>query len=330
MTTQIINRYPKATAPFPDLPFKSTRDGVGQALLTLGEKNHKVVVLTADLSESTRCHWFADRFPDRFLQVGVAEQNMAGLAAGLALGGKVPFMMSYAVFSPGLNWGVIRQSICYSNLPVVIVGGHTGLATGPDGATHQALEDIAIMRVLPNMKVVAPTTAEEAYQATLQATKQSSPVYIRVSKRETEFTESTLGQQLAMGKAQILQDGDDCALIGHGNMVEFLLHAAQKLLKYHITSRVINSPSIKPLDGDTLLKALAETKAIIVAEDHQKIGGLGSAVAELLAQQGFAKPLSIMGVDDRFGQSGSADQLYTAYGLDPDAIVTEVLRLLGK
>lgn len=330
MSTNNYYQYQTASAPYPDLPFKSTRDGVGQALLTLGKGNPKVVILTADLSESTRCHWFADRFSDRFIQVGVAEQNMAGLAAGLALGGKIPFIMSYAVFSPGLNWSVIRQSICYSNLPVIIVGGHSGLATGADGATHQALEDIALMRVLPNMKVIAPATAEEAYQAALLATQQSSPVYIRVSKRETEFHQSTLGQQLAIGKAQVLEDGNDCTLIGHGNLVEFLLQASQKLLKYHITCRVINSPSIKPIDGGTLLKAFAETNATIVAEDHQKIGGLGSAIAELVAQQGFTKPFSIMGVDDRFGQSGSADELYTAYGLDPDAIVAEVLRLLGK
>lgn len=318
-----------AIAPFPNLPFKSTRDGVGQALLTLGDGNSQVVVLTADLSESTRCHWFADRFPDRFIQVGVAEQNMAGVGAGLALSGKISFLMSYAVFSPGLNWGVIRQSICYSNLPVIIVGGHVGLATGPDGATHQALEDIALTRVLPNLKVIAPATAEEAYQATIMVVQQSSPAYIRVSKRETEFTQSALGQQFIIGQAQTIQDGSDCTLIGHGNMLEFLLQASQKLHKFDIKCRIINSPSIKPLDDGTLLKAFAETKAVIVAEDHQRIGGLGSAIAELVSQQGIAKPFQIMGVADRFGQSGKADELYTAYGLDSDAIVAEALRLLG-
>lgn len=313
------------------LPLTSTRDGVGHGLVQLGASNERVVVLSADLADSTRAAWFAERYPDRFFEVGVAEANLAGLAAGMALRGFIPYILSYAVFSPGLNWGVIRSSIAYSNLPVKIIGGHAGLSTGPDGATHQALEDIALMRVLPNMTVVAPSSATEALQATVAVADTAGPTYIRVSKFESEFTATHHSSSpFSLGHASVEREGNDVAIITCGPMLEVAIHAADQLTQEAISTRIINLSTIKPLDGYTVLKAFGECSVIISLEDHQVAGGMGSAIAEVLSAQGFHKPFAILGVDDRFGQSGTASELFTAYGLNATRVVHTVKQLLSK
>ncbi|HNQ17323.1 MAG TPA: transketolase C-terminal domain-containing protein [Candidatus Woesebacteria bacterium] len=301
----------------------ATRDGVGRALLELGKTNPQVVVLTADLAESTKVEEFAKKFPQRFIEVGVAEQNMAGTAAGLAIGKKIPFITSYGVFSPGLNWGVIRSAIAYSNLPVKIIGGHSGLATGPDGATHQALEDIALMRALPNMIVLAPADEEEAFQATLAAAQHSGPVYIRTSKLPVERV-TTEKKPFEMGRAQVLKQGSDVTIIAHGTMVARAITASKLLEHIAISARIINSPSIKPLDKTTILQAFRQTQAVVVVEDHQVAGGLGSAIAELLSQETIRAPFKILGIQDSFGESGTPDELYQKHELTAEHI-TEVV-----
>ncbi len=297
----------------------ATRDGVGGALLELGKTKPQVVVLTADLAESTKVEAFAKKFPQRFIEVGVAEQNMAGIAAGLALGKKIPFITSYGVFSPGLNWGVIRSAIAYSNLPVKIIGGHAGLATGPDGATHQALEDIALMRVLPNMIVLAPADEEEAFQATLAAAQYPGPVYIRTSKLPVESIIKE-GTPFKIGRAQVLKQGSDVTIIAHGTMVARALESSKFLDHVAISARVINSASIKPLDQSTILQAFRQTQAVVVVEDHQVAGGLGSAIAELVSQETIRTPYKIIGVQDVFGESGAPDELYQKHGLTAENI----------
>ena len=302
---------------------QATRDGVGRALLELGETNPNVIVLTADLAESTRVEEFAIKFPQRFIEVGVAEQNLAGIAAGLALGKKIPFIASYGVFSPGLNWGVIRSAIAYSNLPVKIIGGHTGLATGPDGATHQALEDLALMRVLPNMIVLAPADEEEAFQATLSAAQHPGPVYIRTSKLPVEAVTKE-GNPFEIGRAQVIRQGADVTIIAHGTMVARALIARKLLEHIAISARVINSASIKPLDKSTILQAFRQTQAVVVVEDHQISGGLGSTIAELVSQETIRTPFRIIGVQDSFGESGTPDELYQKHGLTAETI-TEIV-----
>ena len=305
----------------------ATRDGVGRALLELGKTNPQVVVLTADLAESTKAEAFAKKFPQRFIEVGVAEQNMAVIAAGLALGKKIPFITSYGVFSPGLNWGVIRSAIAYSNLPVKIIGGHTGLATGLDGATHQALEDIALMRVLPNMIVLAPADEEEAFQATLAAAQHPDPVYIRTSKLPVESIIQE-GTPFKIGRAQVLKQGSDVTIIAHGTMVAHALEASKLLEHITLSARVINSASIKPLDQATILQAFRQTQAVVVVEDHQIIGGLGSAIAELISQQTIRTPYRIMGISDLFGESGTPEELYSKHGLTSEKIAETLSSLL--
>lgn len=306
---------------------QATRDGVGRALLELGKSNPNVVVLTADLAESTRVEEFAQKYPQRFVEVGVAEQNLAGIAAGLALGKKVPFITSYGVFSPGLNWGVIRSAIAYSNLPVKIVGGHAGLATGPDGATHQALEDLALMRVLPNMTVLAPADEEEAFQVTLVAVKHPGPVYIRTSKLPVE-TIINKEVPFEIGRAQILKSGHDATIIAHGTMVARAVDAANLLEHDGYSIRVINSASIKPLDKATILNAFRKTHAVVSIEDHQTAGGLGSAIAELVSQETIRTPFKIMGVQDLFGESGTPEELYQKHGLTPQNIYQTIKSLI--
>lgn len=305
---------------------KSTRDGVGRGLLALGEKNPAVVVLSADLKESTRAEAFAERYPQRFVEMGVAEQNMAGVAAGLALGQKIPFVLSYSVFSPGLNWGIIRSAIAYSNLPVKLIGGHSGLATGADGATHQALEDLALMRTLPNLTVLAPADEAEAYQMTLAAAEQPGPVYIRTSKLPVSSLAQT--HDFTVGQATVVHAGDDACIIAHGTMVSQALAAAQLLSKQSIACRVINCSSIKPLDEKAILSAFRETHAVVSVEDHQVAGGLGSTIAELVAQQTVRSAFKILGVQDSFGESGSAEELYEKHGLTAQQIANHTRKLI--
>lgn len=313
---------------------ESSRDGLGRGLLALMEQDERVVVLSADLTESTRVSAVAERFPDRFFQIGVAEQNLAGLAAGLALAGRIPFLASYAAFSPANNWGVIRTSLAYSQLPVRIIGGHAGLATGADGATHQALEDIALMRVLPHMTVLAPADAEEAYSLTLQTREINEPVYLRTSKLAVEaaakMTESKLGpeSEIQLGRARLLRAGRDLLILAHGTMVARALAAAARLAQaHHLEASVYSCHTLKPLDTLQFLELSQRHTRIMTLEDHQLIGGLGSALAEFLADHHRPNRLLRLGVNDQFGQSGSAEELYEFYGLSVTQIVARALTI---
>lgn len=308
---------------------KTTRDGFGQGLLEVGRQNPLVVGVCADLTESTRMLAFATEFPDRFIQVGVAEQNLAGVAAGLALAGKIAFAGSYACFHPANSWGVIRTSICYSNLNVKIVGGHAGLSAGEDGATHQSLEDIATMRVLPNMTVIVPADGEEARKATIAAATRKGPVYIRTSKLEvgTVTTEST---PFDIGKAILLKNGSDITLIACGVMVARALLAASELERHGISAAVLNMHTIKPLDTASIELSLERSPLLLTLEDHQVIGGLGSAVAEHISQQMRPALLKIMGAQNTFGQSGPGNKVLDHYGLSIQKIVENSQHLLRR
>lgn len=311
-----------------DVQAAGTRDGYGQALLELGEKNHDIVVLTADLAESTRVEEFGKKFPDRFIECGVAEQNMMGIAAGLALGGKIPFVSSYAVFSPGRSWDQLRVSVCYTEANVKVAGAHTGISVGPDGATHQALEDIAIVRVLPNIVVEVPCDAIEAKKTTLAAAAHKGPFYFRFGREKTPII-TTDDAPFEVGKAQVLKDGDDATIVACGPLVYQSLLAAKQLEDKGINVRVINNHTIKPIDTLTLAKAAKETGAIVTVEEHQVTAGLGGAVAEALAKN-YPVPMEFIGVQDTFGESGNTNELYEKYGMSADAIYKAVQNVLKR
>lgn len=290
-----------------------TRDGFGHGLLEIGARDERVVVLCADLSESTRAQWFAEKWPERFFQIGVAEQNMATVAAGLALAGKIPFMSSFAAFSPGRCVEQIRTTACLNNLPVKIAGSHAGISTGPDGATHQPLEDIASMRVLPRMTVIVPADAVEARKATVAAAGLPGPVYLRFCRAKTPvFT--TPATTFEVGKAQVLTHGKDVTLVASGILVYEALLAAQELAKQGISVEVINNHTIKPLDKETLIASSRKTGLVVTLEEHQVAGGMGSAIAEMLVEN-YPVPMKMIGVRDRFGESGETDELLEAFGL---------------
>jgi len=305
-----------------------TRDGYGQALLELGETNPDVVVLTGDLADSTRTLDFKNKYPERFFEMGVAEQNMMGVAAGLALAGKIPFVSSYATFSPGRSWDQLRVSVAYSKANVKIIGAHTGVSVGPDGATHQALEDVAIVRCLPNTTVILPADANQAKQATLAAAAVDGPVYIRLTRENTPVF-IPAGAEFSIGKAQILKDGTDVAIIASGPVVYNALLAADILEKEGINAMVINNHTIKPLDSDTIIAVAKRCGAVVTLEEHQIMGGCGSAVCELLAQN-YPVPVEMLGMHDSFGESGEPEQLIKKYGMDKDAVVEAVKRILKK
>lgn len=304
------------------------RDGFGEALVELGKTNANVVALTGDLVESTRVQAFAEKFPDRFIEMGVAEQNMAGVAAGMSFAGKIPFMTSYAVFSPGRNWDQIRVSICYSKANVKIVGAHAGISVGPDGATHQALEDIAITRVLPNLVVVVPTDSIEAKKATLAIAEHVGPCYIRFGREKTPVitTEKT---PFVLGKALPMVSGSDVAVLANGQMVARALDAAKRLAARDISVGVVNVHTLKPLDQKTIISVAKDTGAIVTAEEHQKIGGLGSAVAEVLGEH-YPVPMERIGINDSFGESGDPNTLMDHYGLGVDDIIKAIERVLER
>ena len=311
----------------------ATRDGYGDGVVEAGEKDENVVVLSADVTESTRSNKFEEKFPQRFIQTGVAEQNMAGIAAGLALSGKIPFIASYAVFSPGRNWDQIRVSICFSNLNVKIVGGHVGFSDGGDGATHEALEDVALMRVLPNMTVLCPADYEETKKAVVAAAEHVGPVYIRTSKAQLPvFT--TKKTPFKIGEARIFMEGRDVTIISCGPILYEVMKAARELkLKHNISCEVINASTIKPLDKKTILKSAEKTGRVVTVEEHQVFGGLGSAVAEILAQESSPqKPIrmKIIGVEDTFGESGKFDELWEKYGISEANIILEVKNFFTK
>ncbi len=306
------------------------RQGFGEGLLEAGRRDKNVVALCADLTESTRMEAFAKEFPERFVEMGVAEQNLAAVASGMAAMGKIPFIASYAMFSPGRNWEQIRTTVCYNNVPVKIAGSHAGVSVGPDGGTHQAIEDIAIMRVIPRMTVLTPCDSIEAKKATLAAAAHPSPVYIRLAREKTPIitTEET---PFEIGKAQVFYEANDTPVIGiiaSGALVHNALLAARLLEEEGIGTSVLNLATIKPLDREGILAFAKKHKAIVTVEEHQSAGGMGSAVAELLSQE-YPTPMKIIGVQDQFGQSGTPDELIKHYGLDAQSIAIAV-RVLSK
>ncbi len=303
------------------------RDGFGQGLLELGKTNPDVVALCGDLVESTRVQAFAEAYPERYFEMGVAEQNMAGVAAGLALSGKIPFISSYAVFSPGRNWDQIRVSICYSGANAKIVGAHAGISVGPDGATHQALEDVAITRVLPNMVVVVPTDSVEAKKATLAIAKHVGPCYIRFGREKTPVI-TKAETPFELGKALPILAGDDVTIIANGQMVYRAMMAA-KQLEGKISVGVLNMHTVKPIDAKAIIDAAKQTGAIVTAEEHQIIGGLGSAVAEVLGDH-HPVPLERVGIMDTFGESGKPEELMEHYHLGVSDIVHAVERVIRR
>ncbi|MFH1990769.1 MAG: transketolase C-terminal domain-containing protein [Patescibacteria group bacterium] len=305
-----------------------TRDGFGKGLVDAGEKDERIVVLCADLAESTRCHWFKEKFPARYIELGVAEQNLATIASGLANYGKIPFISSYAVFNPGRNNEQIRTLVSLSKLPVKIAGGHAGVSTGPDGATHQGLEDIALMRVQPNMAVLVPCDAIEARKATLAAAFYDGPVYIRLGREKTAiFTAEETPFEI--GKAIILKEGKDATVVGCGSLLYNALLAAEELSKDGVDVEIINSHTVKPLDAETILNSVKKTGAIVSIEEHQIMGGLGSAVAEMLAQN-FPTPQEFIGVRDRFGESGEANELIEALGMGIKDIKAAIIKVIKR
>ena len=309
------------------LESKPTRDGFGIGLKELGETNPNVVALCADLTESTRMHWFAEEYPERFVEIGVAEQNLATVAAGLAAVGKIPFAASYATFSPGRNWEQIRTTAAYNNVPVKIVGAHAGISVGPDGATHQALEDIALMRVIPNMTVLVPSDMEEARKATIAAAEHDGPVYLRFGRSGTpQFT--THDTPFKIGDVYELKSGHDATIISTGSMTYNALCAAHELAYKNFDVRVLSVPTIKPMDPELVIKAAKETGRLITVEEHQVSGGLGGAVAEIVTSN---HPVQILrlGIHDRFGESGSPDELMKHFKLDKEGIVRQVTSFLA-
>lgn len=307
------------------------RKGFGEGLLTAGQSDPRVVALCADLTESTQMHLFKEKFPNRFIEIGVAEQNLASVASGLAHMGKVPFISSYAMFSPGRNWEQIRTTIAYNDVPVKIVGSHAGISVGPDGGTHQAVEDIAIMRVIPNMVVISPCDAIEAKKATLQMAQTKEPTYLRLLREKTPImtTEDTPFQ---IGKAQIFYAPDGLAHVGiiaTGSLVHKALLVAKDLEKKGIRVKVLNISTIKPLDEEAVILLAQETRAIVTVEEHQIAGGLGGAVAECLAQH-LPTPIEFIGVHNRFGQSGKPDELIEEYGMGKTHITKAVLKVLER
>lgn len=294
---------------------KPTRDGFGQALLELGERDPRVVVLCADLAESTRVLPFKQAFPDRYIELGVAEQNLATVASGLANYGKIPFIASYAAFSPGRNNEQIRTTIALNNVPVKIVGAHAGVSVGPDGATHQALEDLALMRVQPNMTVLSPCDSEEARKATLAAAAHPGPVYLRLA-REKSPVMTTTDAPFAIGAASVVWESEhapEVAVFATGPLLYEALLAA-KTLEHALPVAVVNVSSVKPLDTETIVHYARNAGAVVTVEEHQVAGGMGSALAECLAEH-VPVPIEMIGVHDSFGQSGEVKELYDAYGL---------------
>lgn len=303
-----------------------TRNGFGEGLVLAGEKDDSVMVLCADLTESTRAEAFKKQFPERFVQLGVSEQSLAALGAGMALAGKTPFITSYACFSPGRNWEQIRTTICLQELNVKIAGAHAGVSVGPDGATHQMVEDIAIMRVLPHMTVLVPCDAIETRKAVLAAAQFPGPVYIRFARDKSPvFT--TDKTPFAIGKAEVFHSGDDVAIIACGILVHEALLAAKELEKHGISAKVINAVSVKPLDEATILAAAKQCGAVVTVEEAQAAGGLGSAVSEFLSAH-YPVPILRIGLEDEFGQSGEPRQLLEHYKLTAPWITKAAKRVI--
>src|SRR3989344_3216660 len=311
---------------------KSTRDGFGKGLIEAADADSRVIALCADLTESTRVEAFAKKYPDRFIEVGVAEQNLAALASGFASYGKIPFIASYATFSPGRNNEQIRTTVALNNVPVKVAGMHAGVSVGPDGATHQALEDIALMRVLPRMTVISPCDAEEARKATLAAAKLPGPVYLRFGREKTPLI-TTRETPFELGKAQIFWSPEvkprEVVIFATGPLVHNALLAARELEKENISIVVVNVHTVKPLDEKTIVRFARECGTVVSVEEHQVAGGLGSAIAELLAREA-PSPIEFVGVHDSFGQSGTPQELIEHYGMGVSHIVKATQRAISR
>ncbi len=307
---------------------KATRQAYGEVLVELGRERPEIVVLDADLSASTKTNMFAKEFPDRFFNMGVAEQDMIGTAAGLALAGKIPFASTFAVFATGRAWDQIRQAVCYSNTNVKIVASHGGITVGPDGASHQALEDIALMRALPNMTVIVPADANETEAVIRKIVDHKGPVYVRLGRAKVPVIMPE-DYNFTIGKAYIFNIGSDVNIISAGIMVDIAKRAAEILSEENIDAGVINMSTIKPLDEEAILLAARSSKAIVTAEEHSVIGGLGSAVCEFLSEK---LPIKVkrIGIQDSFGCSGSAEELLRFHGLTVENVVETVRRLLKE
>jgi transketolase len=327
-----MNDYHLNPAAFsPDVRLEPNRAGFGRGLKAAGEANEAVVALCADLTESTQMHLFREAFPKRFIEIGVAEQNLVTVASGLARAGKIPFTSSYAAFSPGRNWEQIRTTAALNNQPVKIIGSHAGLYTGADGATHQMLEDIALMRVLPNMIVIAPGDSIEAEKATKLVAENGKPTYIRLAREKIPVF-STDESPFEIGKAYVLREGHDISLLGTGTMTYPLLVVANILAEQGISAEVVHVPTIKPLDVDTIITSVRKTGRVLTAEEAQINGGFGSAVAELLSEK-LPTPLKRIGVQDRFGESGKPVELFDHFGLSAEKIAetaAEFIRTTSK
>jgi len=305
------------------------RKGFGIGLQQAGEIDNSIVALCADLTESTQMHHFKNSFPERFVEIGVAEQNLVTVASGMSAMGKFPFCSSYAMFSPGRNWEQIRTTICYNDRPVCVVGSHAGISVGPDGGTHQALEDIALMRILPNMMVFSPCDSIEARKITLAIAKVKKPSYLRLAREKTGIitTEET---PFEIGKAQIFYESDglpNIGLVATGSLVRNAILVARLLEKKGIKSKVLNISTIKPIDKEAIISLAKETKRIITIEEHQVAGGLGSIVAEILSENHPTK-IKILGINDSFGQSGTPEELLKHYKLDIDSIADSIVDFL--
>lgn len=293
-------------------------------MLELGESNPNVVAVCADLTKSTGSDKFAQKFPERFFEVGVAEQNLAGISAGLALSGKTVFMASYAAFSPGRNYDFIRTQICYSNANVKIIGSHGGFSDGPDGATHQMLEDIAMMRTLPNTTVLSPCDYRETKKAVLESAKIKGPIYIRLCREATPII-TKKDFIFKVGRWQILKDGTDVCILAHGPVVAEALASCEKLDEQKVSAQVVNASTIKPLDEEMLLELAGKFKILFVVEEHQKAGGLGGAVCEFLSDKKPTRVI-ILGADNSFGESGKYHELLAKHKLDKNGISEAVLK----
>lgn len=304
------------------------RAGFGRGLKAAGEANENVVALCADLTDSTQMSLFKAEFPKRFVEIGVAEQNLVTVASGMARAGKIPFTSSYAAFSPGRNWEQIRTTIALNDMPVKVIGSHAGISVGPDGATHQMLEDIALMRVLPNMVVLAPGDSVEAEKATRAIAENGKPTYMRLARDKTPIF-STEESPFEIGKAYVLREGHDVTLLGTGTMTYQLLAAAKLLDEFGIHAEVVHVPTIKPLDEETLLSSVRKTGRAVSAEEAQIAGGFGGAIAELLGEK-LPTPLYRIGMRDRFGESGEPAELMTHFKLDAASIAEKVKQFISE
>ncbi|MBN3038283.1 MAG: transketolase family protein [Candidatus Omnitrophica bacterium] len=302
------------------------RDAYGEALIELGEKNKDIVVLDADLSGSTRTAMFGKKFPERFFNMGVAEQNMMGTAAGLAASGKIAFASTFAIFGAGRAWDQVRNTICYNQLNVKIVVTHAGITVGPDGSSHQAIEDIALMRAIPNMNIIVPCDAPQTKEAIFAASKSPGPVYIRLGR--AKIPTLCNDREFEIGRARVLRQGDDVSIIACGIMVRQALLGAEILEKQGINARVVDMHTIRPLDKDVILECANKTKGIVTCEEHLVSGGLGSAVAEVLAEIN-AVAMKRVGIPGKFGQSGDPENLIKEYRLTPENIAETCKGLIG-